>query len=109
MNARGSVKRRQKMPGYVVLAKFTQQGMTNIKEVPRLVTEGKAQAEKLGIRVIGVWTTFGEYDQVMVCDAPNDQSIATLVMAVASQGNVTTQTMRGLSEEELAQVVGKIP
>ena len=97
------------MPGYISLMKFTKQGIANIKESPKRIEEGKAAAEKLGIRVVGVWVTMGEYDLVAVCDAPDDQAVAVFQLALAGLGNVTTQTMRALSEEEFAQVVSKLP
>ena len=97
------------MPGYISLMKFTKQGIANIKESPKRIEQGKAAAEKLGIRVVGVWVTMGEYDLVAVCDAPDDQAVAVFQLALAGLGNVTTQTMRALSEEEFAQVVSKLP
>jgi len=97
------------MPGYISLYKFTEQGLANIKESPQRIKDAKAFAEKLGMKVIGVWVTMGEYDLVSVGDAQNDEVIALFALALAGQGNVTTQTMRALSEDEFAQVVSKLP
>ena len=97
------------MPGYIGLYKFTKQGLATIKESPQRIKDAKAAAEKLGIKVIGVWVTMGTYDLVSVADAPNDEAVAVFALALAGQGNVTTQTLRALSEEEFAQVVSKLP
>ncbi len=97
------------MPGYITLMKYTKQGLADIKESPERIKQAKAAAEKMGIRVVGVWVTMGEYDLVTIGDAPNDQTIAAFSLALAKLGNVTTQTMRALSEDEFAQVVGKLP
>ncbi|MCL4533718.1 MAG: GYD domain-containing protein [Bacteroidetes bacterium] len=97
------------MPGYIGLYKYTQQGLANIKSSPERIKQAKALAEKMGCKVVGVWVTMGEYDMVAVGDWPDDQSAAAFALAVASQGNVTTQTMRALSEDEFAQVVGRLP
>ncbi len=97
------------MPGYVVLVKFTQQGLSSIKEDPERTRQNKALAEKMGIRTVGVWTTFGEYDRVVVFDAPDDQTLATLMLAAGSQGGMTTTTMRAFSEDEFSQIVSKLP
>ena len=97
------------MPGYIGLYKFTQQGLANIKESPQRIKDAKALAEKLGITVIGVWVTMGDYDLVSAADAPNDEAVAIFALALAGAGNVTTQTMRALSEDEFADVVGKLP
>lgn len=97
------------MPGYISLMKWTSKGIGEIKASPERIKQGKALAEKLGARVVGVWVTMGEYDMIAVGDFPNDQAAATFVLALAGQGNVTTQTMRALSEDEFAQVVAKLP
>ncbi len=97
------------MPGYVSLLKYTQQGLANIKESPNRLKQAKAAAEKMGIKWVGAWVTMGEYDLVIVWDAPDDQTIAALALAQARLGNVTTQTLRAFSEDEFAQVVGKLP
>jgi uncharacterized protein with GYD domain len=97
------------MAGYIGLFKYTQQGITNIKGSPERIKQAKAAAEKMGIRVVGVWVTMGQYDLVTVADAPDDQTMGAFILALASQGNVTTQTMRAFSEDEFAQVVGRLP
>lgn len=97
------------MPGYIGLYKFTQQGLANIKESPQRIKDAKALAEHLGIKVIGVWVTMGKYDLVSVADAPNDEAVAIFALKLAGAGNVTTQTMRALSEDEFADVVSKLP
>lgn len=97
------------MPGYIGLYKFTQQGLADIKGASERINQAKAVAEKMGIRVVGVWVTMGEYDMVAVGDAPDDQTIAAFALGLATLGNVTTQTLRALSEEEFAQVVSRLP
>ncbi len=97
------------MPGYVSLLKYTQQGLANIKESPERIKQAKAAGEKMGVRNVGIWVTMGEYDMVAIWDAPNDQAIAAFALAVAKLGNLTTQTMRALSEDEFAQVASKVP
>lgn len=97
------------MPGYISLLKFTQKGIADIKGSPGRVNQAKALAQKMGIKWVGFWTTLGEYDAVAIVDAPNDQVAATYVLAIVSQGNVTTQSMRAFSEEEWAQVTSKLP
>ncbi len=97
------------MPAYVILNKWTQQGISNIKASPNRLEQAKAAAGKMGIRLIGFWVTMGEYDMVSIWEAPDDQTIGTLALATASLGNVTTQTLKAFSEEEFAQIVSKLP
>ena len=97
------------MPGYVCLMKYTQQGLASIKDSPERMRQGRALAEQLGAKVVGVWVTMGQYDLVAVGDFPNDQAVATWSLMMGRSGNVTTESMRALSEDEFAQLVGKLP
>jgi uncharacterized protein with GYD domain len=97
------------MPGYIGLLKYTQQGLADIKNAPERFKQAQALAEKMGIRPIGTWVTFGPYDLVIIGDAPDDQTVAAYTLALARQGNVTTTTMRALSEDEFAEVVRRLP
>ncbi len=96
------------MPGYAVLMKYTPQGLADIKGSPERIKQGRALAEKLNAKVVGVWVTMGKYDLIAIADFPDDQAAAMWALALSKQGNVTTQTMRALSEEEFAQVVGRM-
>lgn len=96
------------MPGYVVLMKYTPQGLANIKDSPERIKQAWGLAEKLGGKPVGVWVTMGRYDLVAVGDFPDDQVAATWAITLAKQGNVTTQTMRALSQDEFAQVVARM-
>ncbi len=97
------------MPGFITLMKYTQQGLAQVKDSPERIKQAKAVAEKMGIRVVGVWVTMGDCDLVTIGDAPDDQTQAAFVLGLAKLGNVTTQTMRAFSEEEFAQVVSRLP
>ncbi len=97
------------MPGYIHLVKWTQQGIAGVKQAPERFKQIKAAAKELGIESVGVWVTMGEYDVVGIWDAPDDQTMATFTLAQATRGGASIQTMRALSEEEFAQIVGKLP
>ena len=97
------------MPGYIGLFKYTQQGLADIKNSPERIKQARTLAEKMGIKVVGVWVTMGQYDLITVGDAPDDQTMGAYSLALAKLGNVTTQTLRAFSEDEFAKVVTKLP
>lgn len=80
-----------------------------LKEIPELIKKHRAQREEMGIRLVGTWSTMGEYDFVSVYDAPDDQTMAASLLMTGMAGLVRTRTMRALSEEEFAQVLSKLP
>lgn len=97
------------MPGYIVLGKYTHEGMRKLKEIPELIKKHRSEREKMGIRLVGTWLTLGEYDFVSVYDAPDDKAMATSLLLTGIAGLVSTQTMRAFSEDEFAQLIAKLP
>ncbi len=69
------------MPTYVVLGKWTEQGVRNVKETVRRVEQRNARIEQLGGRVIGRWWTQGAYDAVVVLEMPDDETASALVLS----------------------------
>ena len=96
------------MQAYITLFKWTDKALADIKGFPERTRLNRAAAEKVGCRVIGLWVTEGEYDIVGVWEAPDDQTAAAFALTVASKGYATSQTMRAFSEDEFAQIVGKL-
>jgi uncharacterized protein with GYD domain len=99
----------EQMAGYIVLGKYTEEGLESLKDMPEIIAKHRANCEKQGIRLIGTWCTFGEYDFCSIYEAPDDLAMAERVLETARGGLAKTTTMRALSEEEFAQVVGKLP
>lgn len=97
------------MATYIVLLSFTDQGIRNIKQTPDRAEAATASAEKLGITVKEIYWTLGQYDSVLVMDAPNDETITAWAMGTGSVGNVRTQTMRAFAAKEMNKILAKIP
>ncbi|HXF60539.1 MAG TPA: GYD domain-containing protein [Caldilineaceae bacterium] len=93
------------MPAYVTLFNFTEQGIRNVKESPNRAREAAQAAQSMGGRFIGVWWLLGQYDGLVIIEAPDDETATRLLLATGMQGNVRTMTMRAFSEEEMARIV----
>ena len=96
------------MPTYVVLAKFTQQGIQDVKEIPKRREAGRKAAADLGMTLREGLLTMGKYDLVLLLDAPDDATMAQYVIRLGMQGNLSTQTLRAFSEAEVDQILGSI-
>ena len=56
--------------------------------------------------MIGGYYTFGEYDMVIIIEAPNDETvIISLMLKVGSAGNVRTKTLKAFSAEEGMKII----
>jgi uncharacterized protein with GYD domain len=62
------------MVTYVVLAKFTDQGIRNAKESPRRADAFKEMAKTFGVAVKDIVWTQGQYDVVTLVEAPDESS-----------------------------------
>jgi uncharacterized protein with GYD domain len=97
------------MPKYVTLYKLTAQGIGDIKSAPERARKASGAWEQMGGKMLGLYATQGPYDYVAVTEAPDDERAAAFALALGSQGNVTTLTMRAFDMDEFENVVNKIP
>ena len=50
----------------------------------------------------------GQYDLVVVAEAPSDEAVAKIVLAVVTQGNISFQTLRAFDEAETDELLGSL-
>lgn len=93
---------------YVVLSNFTESGRTDIKGTSERLNRLAPVGAKLGVKVVANAITMGQYDVVTIMEAPDDATIAKVIGTVLSRGFVTTQTMRGFTIEEFAQITADL-
>jgi uncharacterized protein with GYD domain len=96
------------MVAYVVLSKFTDQGIRNVKESPKRAEAFKQMAKTLGVTVKEIFWTQGRYDIVTIVEAPDEASAMSLDLSLGALGNVRTETLRAFSAAEMATAVGKM-
>ena len=94
---------------YIGLYKLTEQGIKDIKNAPARIDKGIKGAESMGGKVLGFYSTMGEYDYVGIADFPNDQVAAAFLLSLVSTGTVRTTTMKAFSVEQFKEIVGKLP
>jgi len=97
------------MPTYVTLVRYTEQGIRNIKESPARLEAAKKVAQSVGAEIKSFYLALGTYDIVLTVSAPNDETAAKLVLAIGSQGNVRTDTLRVFDETEFRKLIASLP
>ncbi len=85
--------------------RFTAPGFAGLPAWRDRVEEGERVIEELGGKLVGVYVTLGRYDVVEIFEAPDDETAARILVAVARHGNVTTETLRAFTREEAEQIV----
>src|SRR5215475_13097532 len=96
------------MVTYVVLAKFTDQGVRNAKAPPYRVEAYKEDAKTFGVSVKEIIWTQGRYDVVTIVEAPDESSAMSLSLSLAALGNVRTETLRAFSAAEMTKIASKM-
>ena len=97
------------MPMYVTLIRYTEQGIKTFKNLPSRLEETRKAGEAVGAKLVAFYLTMGQYDAVVVSEAPDDETVATLALAAGGRGNVRTETLRAFTEDEAKKLATAVP
>jgi len=96
------------MSTYLIMSRWTQQGMQSVKDSPARLEAAKQAAKALGGEIKAFYLVMGQYDFVVITEAPNDEAVARLLLAIGAQGNVRTETLRAFTEDEYRKIIASI-
>jgi uncharacterized protein with GYD domain len=96
------------MPTYIALLKWTGQGIGNVKDSPSRLDAGRKAFKKIGVKIKDTYLTMGRYDLVCIIEAPDDESFASAMLSLGSQGNVQTETLKAFTEDQYRKICGGI-
>ena len=96
------------MPKFLTLINFTEQGVKNFKDTAKRADAFTKKAKEAGVTIHHLLWTVGAYDGAILFDAPDEQTAAGLLVTLASQGNVRTQTLRAFDREDIGGVIAKV-
>ena len=97
------------MPKYLIQATYTAEGLRGVMKdtasgrkatVTRMV-------EAAGGKVEGFYFSLGDYDAVLIVDAPDNITGTALSLAACASGLVRTNTTSLLTAEEMDQAIAK--
>lgn len=97
------------MPLYIYQAAYTSQSMAAQVKAPQDRIEAVRPAiEAMGVRFVAAGYPFGDYDVLVVLEAPDDTTAASVALAVGAGGAVrSAKTTRLLSGQEWIQALTK--
>ncbi len=88
------------MPTYIVLANLTDQGARTMEDLRRRLENARATFNAHGAELKEIYFAMGQYDYVVIADAPDDETMTRVALAVSGQGNVRTNSFRVFTEKE---------
>jgi uncharacterized protein with GYD domain len=97
------------MAHFIILWRFTKQGITTVKDSAKRSETFKNNLEKAGGKLVGTYYTLGQYDGVSIVEAPDDATIMSSILShVSAQGSSTTITLRAFTAEQAATILGNL-
>ncbi len=97
------------MSTYLSLSNLTDQGVRSMKDLARRLQNAEQTFAQMGAQLREVYLLMGQYDYIVIADAPDDETMARIALAIAGQGNVRTQTFRAFDRSEMLKLVEGLP
>lgn len=95
------------MATFITTIKFTAQGLAGVQDTTKRVAAFRASATQLGVKVTATYWTLGKYDGLLILEAPDDETATSLMLQLATQGNVQTSTVRAFTSAEMEKILTK--
>jgi len=96
------------MATYIALVNWTDQGVRDFRNTIERADAVKEVARGLGGTQTTLYWTVGPYDVVAISEFPDDEAATAFALAVSSQGNVRTTSMRAFDADEMRAIIGKL-
>jgi uncharacterized protein with GYD domain len=96
------------MATYIALVNWTDQGVRDFRDTVDRADAVADTAQKLGGSQKALFWTIGPYDLVAIAEFPDDETATAFALAVGSQGNVRTTTLRAFDADEMRAVIAKV-
>lgn len=93
------------MTTYILLANWTDQGARNVRDSPRRLDTAKAALRDLGGEIKAFFLTMGEFDVVVIYEAPDDAVAARFTMQLGMMGNICPRTMKAFPEAAYREII----
>ena len=94
------------MAHFIILWKFTEQGIRAVKDSVKRSETYKNSIEKAEGKLVSTYYTLGQYDGVSIVEAPDDATIMSSLLSYESQqGSSTTMTLKAFTAEQTATIL----
>jgi uncharacterized protein with GYD domain len=88
---------------------WTEQGIKAVKDAPKRAKAAQELAKKVGVDIKHVYMTSGDDDIMLILETESGDNVAKFALALSSQGNVRTRTVRAWSAEEMTKLISELP
>jgi len=79
-----------------MLTTLTDEGRKTITENPGRIKEVNKEVEAMGAKVLAQYAVLGPYDFVNIVEAPNNEAVSKVAIALGSRGTLQTMTLAAM-------------
>jgi uncharacterized protein with GYD domain len=97
------------MATFISLIRYTQQGIETMKDSPGRLDMAKQVFKSMGASIKEFYLVTGEYDAVVIGEAPDDETMAKLALTIGATGAIRTESFRAFTEEEYRKIIAALP
>jgi len=97
------------MGKYILLGKWTDQGVRDVKNTVKRSRAAREAFAAMGVNAREWFFTLGHYDVVLTVEAPDDETLTRATLSLEMLGNLRTTTLRGFGEKEMESILSALP
>jgi uncharacterized protein with GYD domain len=84
------------MAKFVMLTTLTDEGRKTITENPARIKEVNKEVEAMGAKILAQYAVLGPYDFVNILEAPSNEALSKVAIALGARGTLQTMTMAAM-------------
>lgn len=92
---------------YILLSTLTDDGRKTVKSKPERIKEVNKEIEGMGAKVLGQYAVLGMYDFVNVVEAPGNETMAKISVALGARGTIQLMTLPAMTIDEFIKTLKK--
>ncbi|MFZ0602695.1 MAG: GYD domain-containing protein [Roseiarcus sp.] len=96
------------MATFVVLYKFTEQGVRNIKDSPKRTEAAVKAAARAGMTIRETLWLQGEYDFMAIVEGADELAATAFNINILKLGNVRSHSMRAFTAQEMTKILERV-
>jgi uncharacterized protein with GYD domain len=85
---------------YILLSSLTDEGRKTVKSKPDRIKEVNKEIEGMGARVLGQYAVLGLYDFINIVEAPSNETMVKISVALGSRGTIQIMTLPAMTIEQ---------
>lgn len=88
------------MATYILLSSLNPGGLETLRERPDRLNEVNEEIERMGAKVKEQYAVLGPFDFVTILEAPDNETVARISVAMGARGTVRIQTLTAIPVED---------